>query len=126
MTYRTAGPQYQQILRTSLEPVLADFEAVWSDAWLPRGTVVRFQRAQLLREDLATSMGAAVAGVGAGIITQPEGRVMVGLPPDETGAAGSARNGFARRSRRQPVHEADPSTATDPYRTRGRPRRADT
>ena len=35
MTYRTAGPQYQQILRTSLEPVLADIEAVWSDAWLP-------------------------------------------------------------------------------------------
>ena len=65
MTYRTAGPQYQQILRTSLEPVLSDFEAAWSDAWLPRGTGVRFQRAQLLREDLATSMTAAVAGVGA-------------------------------------------------------------
>ena len=89
MTYRTAGPQYQQILRTSLEPVLVDFEAAWSDAWLPRGSVLRFQRAQLLREDLPTSMGAAVAGYGAGIITQPEARVMVGVPPNETGAAGS-------------------------------------
>ena len=37
MTYRTAGPQYQQILRTSLEPVLSDFEDVWSFDWLPRG-----------------------------------------------------------------------------------------
>ena len=89
MTYRTAGPQYQQILRTSLEPVLADLEAAWSDAWLPRGTTVRFQRSQLLREDLATSMTAAVAGYGAGLVSQPEGRVMVGLPPTEIGAAGS-------------------------------------
>ena len=89
MTYRTAGPQYQQILRTSLEPVLADFESAFSDAWLPRGTGVRFQRAQLLREDLATSMAAAVAGVGAEIVTQPEAHVMVGLPPNEVGAIGS-------------------------------------
>jgi HK97 family phage portal protein len=89
MTYRTAGPQYQQILRTSLEPVLADFEAAWSDAWLPRGTGVRFQRAQLLREDLATSTTAAVAGYGAGLISQPEGRVLMGLPPNEVGAPGT-------------------------------------
>ena len=53
MTYRTAGPQYQQILRTSIEPVLADFEDVWSDAWLPRGTIVNFDRQQLLKDDLA-------------------------------------------------------------------------
>ena len=53
MTYRTAGPQYQQILRTSLEPVLADFEAVWSQAWLPRGQTVHFDRNQLFRDDLA-------------------------------------------------------------------------
>ena len=35
MTYKTSAPQYQQILRTSIEPVLADFEGVWSQAWLP-------------------------------------------------------------------------------------------
>ena len=88
LTYKTAAPQYQQILRTSVEPLLADFEAAWSDAWLPRGSVIRFQRAQLLREDLATSMTAAVAGKNGGIITVPEARVMVGLPPDESGGAG--------------------------------------
>src|SRR5215472_14953844 len=70
MTYRTAAPQYQQVLRTSLEPVLADFEDVWGNAWLPRGTNVRFRRSQLLREDLATSTTAAVAAVGAGIMTK--------------------------------------------------------
>ena len=114
MTYRTAGPQYQQILRTSLEPVLADFEAAWSDAWLPRGTKVRFQRAQLLREDLAVSMTAAVAGVTAGLITQPEGRVMVGLPPDEAGAAGWPESVSPTDPDANPSPEADPAPATDP------------
>jgi hypothetical protein len=89
MTYRTAGPQYQQVLRTSLEPVLADFEDVWSDAWLPRGTTVRFRRSQLLREDLATSTTAAVAAYGAGIMTLAEARVEMGLPPDTQGAIGA-------------------------------------
>jgi hypothetical protein len=89
MTYRTAGPQYQQVLRTSLEPVLADFEDVWSDAWLPRGTGIRFDRSQLLREDLAVSVTAATQAVGAGIATIPEGRVMIGLPPNVPGAIGA-------------------------------------
>ncbi|HEV7536472.1 MAG TPA: phage portal protein [Acidimicrobiia bacterium] len=74
MTYRTAGPQYQQILRTSLEPLLADFEDVWSDAWLPRGQAVRFDRNQLLRDDLATTTTSMVALVAAGILTPAEAR----------------------------------------------------
>jgi HK97 family phage portal protein len=81
MTYRTAGPQYQTLLRTSLEPVLVDFEAVWSDAWLPRGSVVRFRRAKLLREDLATTVTALVAAVGANILTIDEAREELGRPP---------------------------------------------
>jgi HK97 family phage portal protein len=74
MTYRTAGPQYQQILRTSLEPVLADIEDVWSDAWLPRGQQIRFDRNQLLRDDLATTTTAMVALVTAGILSPEEAR----------------------------------------------------
>ena len=89
MTYKTAAPQYQQILRTSLEPVLADFEDVWSDAWLPRGTTIRFRRSQLLREDLATSTTAAVAAYTAGIMTLQEARVEIGLPPDMPGPIGA-------------------------------------
>ena len=85
MTYRTAGPQYQQILRTTLEPVLADFEDVWSDGLLPRGTSIRFRRSQLLREDLPTSMAAAVAGYNARLMTLGESRVMIGLPPSAPG-----------------------------------------
>jgi HK97 family phage portal protein len=80
MTYRTAGPQYQQILRTSLEPVLADFESVWSDAWLPRGKTVHFDRNQLLRDDLNTTATALATLVAAGIITGPEARAYLDLP----------------------------------------------
>jgi HK97 family phage portal protein len=80
MTYRTAGPQYQQVLRTSLEPLLADFEDVWSDVWLPRGTGVRFDRNQLLRDDLPTTATALATLVGAGIISAAEAAAYIGLP----------------------------------------------
>jgi HK97 family phage portal protein len=88
LTYKSATPQFQEILRTSLEPVLADLEAAWSNAWLPRGTAVRFERAQLLRDDLGTSTTAAVALYNAGLATEAECRVMVGLPPQADGALG--------------------------------------
>jgi HK97 family phage portal protein len=81
MTYKTAAPQYQQILRTSLEPVIADFESEWSYSWLPRGQVIRFDRAQLLRDDLATTATASAGLYGAGIVNLEEARQMVGLPP---------------------------------------------
>jgi len=90
MTYRTSGPQYQQILRTSLEPVLADFEDVWSWEWLPRGTTIRFRRSQLLREDLTNSAQAATSLYTAGVASLPEARVLVGLPPNIPGAIGTS------------------------------------
>jgi HK97 family phage portal protein len=80
MTYKTAGPQYMQILRTSLEPVLADFEDVWSDAWLPRGTTIRFDRNQLLRDDLSTTALALSTLVGAGIMSPAEAAAYLALP----------------------------------------------
>ena len=114
MTYRTAGPQYQQVLRTSLEPVLADFEDVWSDAWLPYGTDARFRRSQLLREDLATAAQAAQLLYGAGIMALPEARVEVGLPPDMPGAIGAGAD------MAQPAAPADPNeTMPGPGETGG-------
>jgi len=109
MTYRTAGPQYMQVLRTSLEPLLADFEDVWSSAWLPRGTNIRFRRSQLLRDDLSVSMTAAVAGYGAGIMTQAEARVEVGLPPDMPGAIGAGADIAQPSPPTEPAAPADPN-----------------
>jgi HK97 family phage portal protein len=110
MTYRTAGPQYQQILRTSLEPVLADFESVWADAWLVRGQTIRFKRDQLLREDLPTSTTAAVAAYGAGLVSLEEARVMMGLPPDVIGATGLGADQGAPSS---DVPDANPDQPDD-------------
>jgi HK97 family phage portal protein len=81
MTYKTSAPQYQQILRTSIEPVLADFEGVWSYAWLPRGQTVRFDRNKLLQEDLPTTAMALAQLEAAGIITPQTGwRILQGEP----------------------------------------------
>jgi HK97 family phage portal protein len=81
MTYKTAAPQYQQILRTSIEPVMADFEQVWSQAWLPRGQTVRFDRNKLLAEDLPTTAAALAQLVNSGIMTPDAAwQVMLGTP----------------------------------------------
>lgn len=80
MTYRTAGPQYQQILRTSIEPVIADFEDEWSFNWLPRGQTIAFDRNKLLAEDFATTATAVVALVQAQVITPEQGHWLMGLP----------------------------------------------
>jgi HK97 family phage portal protein len=80
MTYRNAGPMYQNLLRTSIEPVLADFEDTWSDAWLPRGSHVRFDRSLLLRDDLATTTTVLTGLVAAQIITINEARAYLALP----------------------------------------------
>jgi HK97 family phage portal protein len=81
MTYKTAAPQYQQILRTSIEPVLVDFEQVWSDAWLPRGTEIRFDRNKLLAEDLPTTAQALQLLVSAGILTgEMAYQMLLGVP----------------------------------------------
>lgn len=77
MTYKTAAPQYQQVLRTSLEPVMADFEQVWGQMWLPRGQFIRFDRNKLLAEDLPTTAMALSQLVASGIITPATGWAML-------------------------------------------------
>lgn len=81
MTYKTSAPQYQQILRTSIEPVLADFEQVWSAAWLPRGQTIRFDRSKLLAEDLPTTALALSTLVGSGVVTPAAAwQMLLGVP----------------------------------------------
>lgn len=82
MTYRSPGPMYLNLLRTSIEPVAVDFEDVWSDAWLPRGTLVRFDRTKLLRDDMSTTATSlATLTGGAAIMSVEEAREYLTLPP---------------------------------------------
>lgn len=53
-TYRSPGPLFLALLRISLNPMLKTFEDVWSNAWLPYGRTVSFDRLELLRDDLKT------------------------------------------------------------------------
>jgi HK97 family phage portal protein len=80
LTYKSAAPLYQTLLRTSIEPVIADFEDIWSFEWLPRGQQIRFDRNQLLRDDLPTTATALAALVTAGIITPDVAAAYLDLP----------------------------------------------
>ncbi|WP_435589798.1 phage portal protein [Micromonospora aurantiaca (nom. illeg.)] len=81
-TYKSPGPMFLTLTRTSLEPVMSDLELVWSLAWLPYGRSVRFDRLQLTRDDFATEVQTGVAGVAAGLITAEEWRIRQGLPTE--------------------------------------------
>jgi HK97 family phage portal protein len=80
MTYKTAAPQYQQILRTSIEPVIVDFEDEWSYAWLPRGQQVQFDRNKLLGEDLPTMALAVSTLVGSKVVSPEQAFYLLGMP----------------------------------------------
>jgi hypothetical protein len=72
------------LLRVSLVPVMRPFEDVWSAAWLVRGQKARFDRTELLRDDLLTMVQAF--NVGARFFPDPnEPRRYMGFPtlPDD-------------------------------------------
>lgn len=56
LTYKSPGPMYLSLVRTSLEGPMVDLEQTWADAWLPRGQAVRFDRLQLTRDDFASNV----------------------------------------------------------------------
>lgn len=87
-TYRSPGPMYLNLLRMSIESVLVDLEAVWSAWWTPRGQRVRFDRAPVLRDDLASTV-AMLAGAMAArgednrpLMTWAEAREYMHLPTE--------------------------------------------
>lgn len=94
LTYRSPGPLFMSLLRTSLEPVLVDLEQTWGDAWLPRGQSLRFDRLVLTRDDfgaMVDTLSKAIAPpqsdptVGA-LLSPEEARQYLGLAAVATGA----------------------------------------
>lgn len=82
-TYRTPGPMFLALMRTSLSPVLAALAAGWSGQWLPRGREVRFDLRALLTDDLATMVQTFRSGVAGGLFDVDEARDYMGFPPME-------------------------------------------
>ena len=81
-TYRSPGPLWLMLLRMTLESPARLFEDAWSQAWLPRGQRVVFDRLALTRDDLQTSIATIAAARKARLMTYGEGRVYLGLDPD--------------------------------------------
>jgi HK97 family phage portal protein len=81
-TYRSPGPMYLNLIRQTIAPITEDFELTWSDAWLPRGRRVRFDRSTVLRDDQATEVNTLSKAITSKIMTVPEARVYLGLTPE--------------------------------------------
>ena len=80
LTYQSPGANFSNLLRLSLEPILADFEDAWSMSWLPRGHRERFDRLQLTRDDFAATIDTLAVAVASGILTVDEARQYLALP----------------------------------------------
>jgi HK97 family phage portal protein len=80
LTYKSPGPQFLALTRITLEPILADFEGVWSWRWLPRGHRLRFDRQVLLTDDLSTTVQTLRTATEANLMTIAEARIYLGLP----------------------------------------------
>lgn len=81
-TYKSPGPMYLNLIRQTLNPILEDFEGVWSIRWVPRGREVRFNRTVLLQDDMETMVQTAAAAVAAKLWTQAEARMYLGYSGD--------------------------------------------
>lgn len=112
MTYRSPGPMYLNLLRTSIEPVAVDFEDVWSDAWFPRGTRARFDRTMLLRDDMQTTALTLSTLTTAQIMTTNEAREYLALPVIE-GEAASVASPVATTDDSSTGDSSPVDTATD-------------
>lgn len=84
-TYRTPGVLFLVMVRTTLNRIIAPFEATWSKAWLPRGRNVRFQVEAVMGDDLPTTIKAVVEATGGPVMTPDEGRGVLKLAPIEGG-----------------------------------------
>lgn len=85
--YKSAGPMFTTMIKTSLARVLMPFEDVWSRVFTPHGSQVRFDRLELTRDDFAAEVISGRQAVDGGLMTVDEWRVRQGLSPigtDET------------------------------------------
>lgn len=79
--YKSAGPMFTTMIKTSLARVLQPFEDVWSRAFTPHGSLVRFDRLELTRDDFAAEVTSGRQAVDGGLMTVDEWRVRQGLTP---------------------------------------------
>lgn len=79
--YKSPGPLFLTLMRTTLGAVVTQFEDVWSRAWLPYGHRVTFQRDAVQSDDFATTVTTLVAATGKPVMTTDEARARLSLGP---------------------------------------------
>lgn len=84
-TYRSPGPMFLVLLRTTLEGILAPFEDTFSKVWVPRGKRVVFGREKVLADDFGTTITALTQATGGPVMVRNEARAKLRLAPVEGG-----------------------------------------
>lgn len=84
-TYRSPGPMFLTMVRITLGRIIAPFEQKWSNAWLPRGRRVTFDRATIQGDDLKTTIEMLVKATGKPVMTRNEARAVLKLAPVDGG-----------------------------------------
>lgn len=108
-TYRSPGAMFVGLLRTSLNPVMKVFEAVWGEILVPAGSTVRFDRLELTRDDFASAVITGRSAVDGGLMTADEWRVMNGLPALGTPEATTLRVKVPAAEPDEPAKEDPPA-----------------
>jgi HK97 family phage portal protein len=83
--YKSPGPLFLTMVRTTLMRIVTPFSQSWSQGWLPRGQQVRFDRDALEADDFATLIGTLTKATGGPVMTLNEGRTRLRLAPIEGG-----------------------------------------
>lgn len=78
-SYKSPGPMYLNLQRQTVQPVLEDFEGVWSQAWLPRGRRIRFDWKLVQADDMPTTVQWVGSALTRKMITLSEARVILGF-----------------------------------------------
>lgn len=82
LTYRSPGPMWLNLLRQTGAPILEQLELTWSQAWLPYGQRITFDRRVVLAEDMTTAVSWTTRAVRDKIITKSEARKALGFSAD--------------------------------------------
>lgn len=83
--YKSPGPLFLTLVRTTLGRILAPFQQTWSQEWLPRGQEVRFDREAIEADDLASLVGTLTKATGRPVMTLNEARTRLKLAPIDGG-----------------------------------------
>lgn len=84
--YKSPGPLFLTLVRTTLGRIMTPFQQTWSEFWLPRGRTVRFDREAIEADDLASLITTLTKATGnRPVMTINESRARLRLAPVEGG-----------------------------------------